>query len=195
MRLHLHFNHKLEKSKHTGHRQSPVAHMEKTSWKLHHSNSGQKGSEKGNRHLMVQAQLGHHLSRQQTPAWTRDKGLTVTEISACILRPLPMLLSSVYIAETWWGNSFHPEWQSRLRSLLCCSPASSNRSSALAQDLPEFISRHVMQHQCFPFRDPTAGRVLRCDQGFFGVGCCITAWSGRFLTPLSCKACVVEIFG
>ena len=36
-----------------------------------------------------------------------------------------------------------------------------------------------MQHHCFPFRKPTAGRVPRCDQGFFGVGCCITARSGR----------------
>ena len=39
-----------------------------------------------------------------------------------------------------------------------------------------------------------AGRVPRCDQGFFGVGCRITARSGRFLTPLSCKACVLWKF-
>lgn len=147
---------------------------------------GKKGSEKGNRHLMVQAQLRHHLSRQETPVWTRDKALTVTGISACIHESFPMfcILTNpcFFIAETWSGNSFHLKWQSRLRSLLCLL------ASLLQLQLQQrtctrltriyFVACHATSLFFHPGY-PTAGRVLRWDQGFFGVGCCITARSGR----------------
>lgn len=134
----------------------------------------------------------------ETPVWTRNKGLTVTEISACTWLRLPstvvvMLAKSLffYRCNSIGKNSFHPEWQSRLRSLLCCLPASSSCSSALAQDLPEFISRHVMQHHCFslPESDGRSRPAVR-----LGLLWCRVLHHCK-QRPLSCKARVVEIFG
>lgn len=48
-----------------------------------------------NRHLVVHALLMHHLSLE-TPVWTRDKGRTFTEASACIYDPISVLLSVHY---------------------------------------------------------------------------------------------------
>lgn len=119
MGLHLHFNHKLEKSECAGHTPSPCFTLDfkKNLMKIAPQQYWTKGQWE-----RQQAPYGTS-SAQASPVTPRDtcvdKDYTVTEISVCTQEPLPMFLSSVYIAETWWGNSFHPEWQSRLRSLLC----------------------------------------------------------------------------
>lgn len=141
---------------------------------------------------LQQASYGTHtqLRNQLSP----HRHLCVRETEASAVTEISVSLSRFYIHTSLSlnccnliGNSSRSEWQSRLRSLLYCWAASSSCSSALAQDLPVFLSRHIVQHHCFPSRNPTAAPVPQCDQGFFGIGCCITTRSGRCCAGVSSK--------
>lgn len=93
------------------------------------------------------------------------------------------------------ANSFHPEWQSRLRSpsLLFCQPPAA-AAAAAAVHLHKtyhylFLGMSFMQHRCFSIQgsDSRSCPAVRSDQGFFGVvGRCITANEAK--RPILCTA-------
>lgn len=178
---------------------------------LHHRNNTLRGryscsKKKGNRLLMVNTGLRHHLSRQRHLCVPETKGLIVTRTSPLHMRPhflcfSPRTSSFLFFSFFFVFLSLQvdrlthltPEWQSRLRSLL-------QQAAALCTRLTSVCFEACHATSLFSIQEADSRSCPAVRSGFLWCRLLHHCTKRPSLVPpppplLSRKARVVEIFG